>query len=56
MNSFFNVDPSRRPTFEDLMHDEWMNGHDISNNDLIAYMKAKDNQRMEKDQKRQKIA
>jgi serine/threonine protein kinase len=56
MNSFFNVDPNKRPTFESLETSEWLNEHDISNKDLITYMKAKNNKRMEQDEKRQKIA
>jgi hypothetical protein len=53
MNSFFNVDPNQRPTFESLRADEWLNGHDISYNELFAYMKAKADKRMEIDVNRQ---
>jgi hypothetical protein len=53
MNSFFNVDPNQRPTFESLRADEWMNGHEISYNELFAYMNVKADQRMQTDIKRQ---
>ena len=41
MNSFFSLDPIRRPTFESLEDDEWWNGKDLSKEEIQDYMKSK---------------
>ena len=41
MNSFFSLDPTRRPTFESLEDDEWWNGKDLSKEEIQDYMKSK---------------
>lgn len=57
MNSFFSAEADRRPTFEALETDEWLNGGDaIMLNDLCDYMTEKNNKLIEKDEKKQKIA
>jgi len=39
MNSFFCSDPERRPTFESLENDEWLNGETFTHAQVVEYMK-----------------
>lgn len=50
MNSFFSYEIDRRPTFQSLLADDWMNGDEILKHDLISYMKAKSEKISESDE------
>lgn len=41
INSFFSVEPDRRPTFDSLQEDEWMNGSQLSKEEMVAEMQKK---------------
>ena len=41
INSFFSAEPDRRPTFESLESEEWVNGDELMENELKEYMTAK---------------
>ena len=56
MNCFFCADPSKRPTFEELENDEWLNGDTMMDNQLKSYMEEKMEILKQKKQKLRLIA
>ena len=56
MNCFFCADPSKRPTFEELENDEWLNGDTMMDNQLKSYMEEKMDILKQKKQKLRLIA
>jgi len=41
MNSFFSYEPDRRPTFESLSDNDWMNGDEMMKDELVKLMQTK---------------
>jgi serine/threonine protein kinase len=56
LNSFFSFEADRRPTFETLGSDDWMNGDELMKDELRDYMLAKAAKLAESDPAKKEIA
>lgn len=56
LSEFFSYDPSKRPTFQSLSEDDWMNGPSADQNALTDYMKQRYDRIAETDVLMQKVA
>ena len=55
LNSFFSAEVDKRPTFETLKEDEWLNGDQAMQNDIYTEMFARYQRMLAGDENKQKI-
>lgn len=55
LNSFFSAEVEKRPTFESLKEDEWLNGDQAMQNDIYTEMFARYQRMLAGDENKQKI-